>query len=259
MEKLPAIAGWQWIKRGAALFVKQAGGLSTLFFAYMFLMLLAGLLPFIGQVLPVILVPVFSIAFMQACVHIEQGKRVFPNLLLVGLRKPAFPSLLALGLLYLLMLALALGVASLVDDGMLWRVLSGEIDVQSEQVRESNVGTAILLTIVLYIPAAMSFCFAAPLIYWHKMSVGKAVFFSFFGVLRLIKAFIVFALAWFAISIISTKLVLVLFGQGQLAMTVMFPLSIVLTVIMHCSFYASYRQVFGADKVDLEKREKPLL
>lgn len=253
MEKLPAITGWIWIKQGFALFRKQPGGLSTLFLGYMFLMLFAGFLPFFGQFLPIVLVPVFSVAFMQACVHIENGKRVFPNLLISGFRKPVFPSLFALGLLYLLMLAFAIGLASLADDGVLWRVLNG-LDIQSEEVRDSNISTAILLTVILYIPGAMSFCFAAPLIYWHKMSVGKAVFFSFFGVLRLIKAFIVFALAWFAISIICTKIVLIVFGQSELAMTVMFPLSIVLTVIMHCSFYASYKQVFGApDKVSLDK------
>jgi len=40
-------------------------------------------------------------AFMRACADIEQAKPVFPKLLLTGFRKPAFPFLFSLGLLYL--------------------------------------------------------------------------------------------------------------------------------------------------------------
>ena len=97
MEKLPAKTGWLWVKQGFGLFCKQPGGLSTLFLGYMFFMLVVSILPLLGQLLPVILVPVFSMAFMQACLYIEQKKRVFPNLLLTGFRKPAAATLFTLG------------------------------------------------------------------------------------------------------------------------------------------------------------------
>ena len=73
MEKLPAATGWQWIKDGFALFRKQPAELSTLFLTYMFLMMIITIIPLVGQVLPLVLVPVFSIAFMQACVQVEHG------------------------------------------------------------------------------------------------------------------------------------------------------------------------------------------
>ena len=101
MEKLPAYAGWLWIKDGFALFRKQPIELSTLFLSYMFLMFAIGIIPVLGQLLPLILVPVFSMAFMQACVHVEQGKRISSKLLLTGFRSPAFSKLLKLGGLYL--------------------------------------------------------------------------------------------------------------------------------------------------------------
>jgi hypothetical protein len=31
---------------------------------------------------------------------------------------------------------------------------------------------------------------------------------------------------------------------------VMLPMSVILTVMLHCSFYASYRQIFGAPQAD---------
>jgi hypothetical protein len=254
MEKLPAMTGWLWVKQGFGLFRKQPGGLSTLFLGYMFCMLLVSVVPLLGQVLPVILVPVFSVAFLQACQHIEQGQRVFPNLLLSGFRKPAFPMLFALGVLYIGMAVLAIGASALADGGVFWQLMTGQIDGQSAAVKESDIGAAILLAIALYVPAAMGFCFAAPLIYWQNMSVGKAVFFSFFAVLRSFKAFVVFALTWFGISVLASQILLLVFGRSDLAMQVMVPLSVVLTVIMHCSFYASYRQIFGVPQgVSLDK------
>ncbi|MET3132351.1 hypothetical protein AAKU55_002623 [Oxalobacteraceae bacterium GrIS 1.11] len=254
MEKLPASTGWFWVKQGFGLFRQQPGGLSTLFLGYMFCMLLVSIVPMLGQVLPVILVPVFSIAFMQACCHIEQGKRVFPNLLLTGFRKPAFGALFGLGLLYILMALIAIGTSALVDDGLLWQLVTGQIDGQAEVLKNSNIGGAILLTIALYIPAAMGFCFAGPLIYWQKMSLGKALFFSFFAVLRSLKAFLVFAATWFCISVSASQILFMIFGRSEVAMQVMLPLSVIMTVIMHCSFYASYRHIFGAPQgVSLSK------
>ena len=244
MENLPARTGWLWVKQGFDLFRKQPGGLSTLFLGYMFFMLAVSILPLLGQLLPVILVPVFSMAFMRACLYIEQKKRVLPTLLLTGFRKPAFFSLLTLGLLYLAVALLALGASALVDDGVFWQTVTGQIDAKS-LTRESNTGGAILLAIAVYIPAAMAFCFAAPLIYWQKMGLGKAIFFSFFSVLRSRKAFVVFALVWFGISVIGSQIVVRIFGRSEMAMMVMLPLSVILTVVMHCSFYASYRQLFG--------------
>lgn len=253
MEKLPATTGWLWIKQGFGLFRKQAAALSALFISYMFAMLMIGILPFLGQVLPVILVPVFSMAFMQACLHIDQKKRVLPSLLLTGFRKPAFAKLFTLGLLYLAVAVLAVGASALVDEGVFWQLITGQIDAESTLIPGSNMGGALLLAIAIYIPAAMAFCFAAPLIGWQKMPIGKAIFFSFFAVLRSIKAFIVFAAAWFALSVIGSQVVMLLFGRSELAMMVMLPLSAILTLVMHCSFYASYRQIFGAPEDDAAK------
>src|SRR4030088_445205 len=134
MEKLPANTGWLWIKEGFALFRKQPAELSTLFLSYMFLMLAVGIIPLLGQVLPLMLVPVFSMAFMQACVNIEQGKRVYPNLLLTGFRSPAFGKLLKLGVLYVAAGAIAVAASSLIDGGVFWRAMTGQIVLDQKTV-----------------------------------------------------------------------------------------------------------------------------
>lgn len=241
------------MKQGFALFRKQPGGMSMLFLGYMLCMLSLQFIPLLGQFLQVILVPVFSVAFVQGCLHIDQGKRILPSLLLSGFRKPVFPVLFALGVLYILVAVFALGVSTLLDDGTLWQVVTGQLS-QKEASLRPNVSLAILLAMLLYVPAAMAFCFAAPLIYWQKISLGKSLFFSFFAVWRSLSAFIVFGASWFAISMLTSFLI------AAINLSVLLPLSMVLTVIMHCSFYAAYRQIFGlpvdhSEKVSLDKPE----
>ncbi len=172
MEKLPAKIGWIWVKEGFALFRKQPAEMSTLFMGYMFLMFALGIIPVLGQLLPLLLVPVFSMAFMQACVHIEQGKRIYPNLLLTGFRSPALRTLLTLGVLYLLAAILAVAASALVDGGVFWMVMSGQSTLDAKTVRESNMALAMLFSAAVYTPAAMAFWYAAPLATWQNMSAG---------------------------------------------------------------------------------------
>ena len=249
MEKLPANTGWIWVKEGFALFRKQPAELSTLFISYMFLMLGIGIIPVVGQILPLILVPVFSMAFMQACVQIEQGKRIYPSLLLTGFRSPAFPRLLKLGGLYLLAIMLVLAASSLVDGGVFWNVMSGQLTLDAKVVQDSNMSVAMLFSAALYVPVSMAFWYAASLAMWQEMGVVKAVFYSFFAVRNAGKAFMVYGLCWAAIGVLMPALVSVLIAallnQSMAVMLILMPLSVVLTVIMYCSFYSTYVHVFG--------------
>ena len=80
------------------------------------------------------------------------------------------------------------------------------------------------------------------------MGVGKAIFFSFFAILRAKKAFLTYCLAWAAINImlvmvISTVVVSLLGDRATIL--VLLPMSMLLTIVMCCSSYAIYRQLFG--------------
>lgn len=236
------------MKQGFALFRKQPAELSTLFISYMFLMLALNLIPLVGQIMPLILIPVFSLTFLQACFQVERGQRVYPNLLLTGFRSPALPSLLILGSLYLVAALVAVGASSLVDGGVFWKVMSGGAELESPEVQGSNMTLAMLFAAVVYAPAAMAFWYAAPLIAWHKMGLAKALFYSFFTVFNSFKAFMLYMVAWiflgvFLPAIVSTVLALVV---GKVAaLFVLMPLSVILTVIMYCSFYPTYTEFYS--------------
>lgn len=253
MEKLPAATGLLWIKQGFALFRKQPAEISMLFLGYMFMMLAVGIIPVLGQVLPLVLVPAFSLAFLQACINIEHDKRVTPALLLTGFRSPAVVNLLILGAAYLLAATAAAGASSLIDGGVFWSVLTGQTAIDAKTVQDSDMASAMLFSALLYVPVSMAFWYAAPLVAWHKMGIVKALFYSFFAVFHASKPFLVFGLGWAIIGVLFPTMIslfaVILLGNSAAVMMILLPLSVLLTIIMYCSFYPTYTQVFGTTEV----------
>lgn len=259
MHTHPAHTGWIWVKEGFALFRKQPADMATLFIAYMFLMIVVGIFPVIGQLLPLMLVPVFSMAFMEACRQISAGKRVSPSLLTVGFRSPYLKSLILLGLLYVVAAMLVIAASTMVDGGLFWRTMSGQEVLEPENIEGSNLFSAMLFAAALYTPAAMAFWYAAPLIFWQDMPVGKAIFYSFFAVRRNGRAFLLYAASWLAVGVLLPSLVSLiagaLLGRTLATMLILLPLSVVLTVVMYCSFYPTYTSVFGVPDGDRPPQE----
>lgn len=245
MSKLPARAGWEWVKQGFALFRKQALGLTALFFAYMIFTFWIGLVPLVGKLLSFMLIPLFTVAFMQGCAHAAQGKRVHPGMLLAALRSPAFPGLMRLGVVYMLVAAGALLASAMIDGGTLLQVLTRQIEPTAEEVKNSALPTAMLFAGALQLLAFIMLAFSAPLMHWKQMGVGKAIFYSVFGILGAVRPFLLFALAWFGISAIIGQVVFLIVGNSNQLPMVLIPVSLLYTIVVFCSFYAIYCQLFG--------------
>lgn len=258
MNKLPAHVGWLWVRRGFALFRKQPLAMMTLFLTYMLLIMLVGVIPLLGQVLPMVLVPAFSIGFLRACAALESDEPVRPGMLFTGLRSPSLPRLLQLGVLHLLAIMLAVAIATLVDDGSARRMFGARGPIDPKTVDLGAVMLSALTGLLAYTPASMALWFAAPLVHWQKMPVAKALFFSFVAFWRALGAFTVFGLGWFLVGVllptIASLLVAMLVGSVQAAMLMLVPVSITLTVVMYCSFYPTYTDVFGP----LEPKPQPV-
>ena len=250
-DKISARQGIEWIRQGFALFRKQPAELSMLFLLYMLLMFALSIIPLVGQLLPLLLVPCFSMAFMQACVEIEAGRKARPNLLLTAFRSPALGTLLRLGVLYLLGAVLAVAASTLVDGGVFWKLMSGQVRADEQELPVGDLPLAMIFSALIYVPFAMAFWHAAPLATWQRMGLFKAIFYSFFAVRRCGKAFLAYALGWIVVgialpAIISALLGLIL-GKAIVAIMLLMPLSVILTIVMYCSFYPTYLEVF--DKV----------
>ena len=190
MNNLPANTGWLWIKQGFRYFRQQPMEFSTLFLAYLFIMLVLGFIPYAGQVLAFILMPLFTLSFMQGCKGIDQGLRVSPKLLIAGFQSQEMGKLLLLGVLYLIAASIALGASTFIDDGVFFDIISGQMELNASNVEDTNMAGAMLFAMLIYLPAMMAFWFAGPLIAWQKMSLFKAVFYSFFASCKSVRVFL---------------------------------------------------------------------
>ena len=245
MSNLPASAGWSWIREGFAIFRKQPGGLILLMLAYLLAGAVLGIIPLVGPLAVVILAPVFTAVFMQACEAADRDVRITPEQLRPAFSKPALPRLAALGLTYLAVAALVMSASLLVDGGMFLQLATGQVKPESPEAQAANTGMALLFMLALYLPAAMASFFAAPLIFWQQMKLGKALFYSFFAVLRALKPFLVYFLSWMAIFVLTSQLLGMVLGRGNLGKAVIQSLTIMMIMIVHCSVYAAYRTIFG--------------
>lgn len=259
MNNMPAITGWNWLKEGTGLFRKQPAALTTLLFANILFSLLISAVPLLGKMVAVVLIPSFSMAFMKACLMIENGERVTPAVLLTGFKKPVFPALAKIGLIYLgasLLLTLLTKVA--IDPGF-WQQVSQPVDPNAPpQVQASDL-LAMLGIFILDVAVLIALAFAAPLTYWQKMSLGKATFYSFFAVLKNARVFIVLLLAWFALFFGVCFIVALVLGGSSIARVAIMWLIFLFVLLLQCAMYAGYRQIFGkpvdvgTGKVNLNK------
>jgi len=245
MNDLPARTGWEWLKQGTGLFRKQPAALTTLLFANILFSIGLSALPFVGPVLAVVLIPSFSMAFMQACLMIENGDRVTPAVLLTGFRQPALAALCKLGLIYvglsvLMMVILYLTIPPEVLMQMTPRPgARPPVDLQASHV------LALLGVLLLEAAVMVTLCFAAPLTYWKHMGPGKATFYSFFAVVRTARPFLVLLAAWFGILVGVCMVIIILFGDAALGRVVIMWLMFLFVLLLQCAMYAGYRTIFG--------------
>ena len=246
MSKLPASAGVAWIREGFVIFRKQPGGLMLLMLAYLLAGVVLGIIPLLGQWLPMVLAPVFTAVFVQACAAADRNQRVTPEMLRPIFQKPALPRLVGLGALFVLVLAvLAMLFAAVVGSDTMRQLAEQQLQPDAAAAR-GNFGWAMLVVFLLSLPASMAMLFAAPLVFWQQMGVGKALFYSFFAVWRALRAFLLYFLCWVAIVMLATNLVLLLGGKTLLGMALLQSLLMVIVMVIQCSVYAAYRAIFGA-------------
>ena len=260
MTNMPAITGWIWLKQGASLFRKQPAALTTLLFANILFSAIVSSIPLLGELLYV-LVPSLSMAFMQACLMIERGERVTPAVLLTGFRQPVFLRLCKVGLVYLLATLVLKLLASVIIDPAFVQQLHPPADPTSIPQMQLGFGDALTMMAmsVLNVSTLIALSFAAPLTYWQQMGVGKAVFYSFFAVVRNARVFTVLLMAWFGILCVVFAVLMILLGGGKAALVGMIWMSFLFMLLLQCALYAGYRHIFGAPagsaalRVDLSK------
>jgi hypothetical protein len=246
MNNLPARTGWEWLKQGTGLFRKQPAALTTILFASILGSIGLSVLPIIGTVLSPLLIPSFSMAFMQACLMIENGDRVTPGVLLTGFRRPVLGALCKVGSIYLVVgLLEMLVVVMVLGPEFFERMAERQSDPSAAAANLTAEVGVFMLIALLNMVMLITLYFAAPLTYWKHMKTGKAVFYSFFAVVRSARVFLVLLLAWFGAFFVLASIATVVFGQGTLGRILLTWLVFLFMLLLQCSMYAGYRTIFG--------------
>ncbi|NMM00263.1 hypothetical protein HHL24_20260 [Paraburkholderia sp. RP-4-7] len=249
--EVPAKTGYVWFRQGIWLFRKNPLAFLTLFFTYLLVMTLASQIPVIGGVLPLVFIPGVAVGFMAACRNTIAGKPVFPTILVDGFHSygPAVAKrLLLLGVLYVVAMALVLAGSALADGGMLLKVMLGVATMDQDAIANSNIPLAVITAFAFYIPVAMIFWFSPILTAWHDVPPVKAMFFSIVSCWRNRGAFIVFGALWFAVATtvsFGLSALMQALGAGDFAFAILMPATMIVTTMLYCSFYATYRGCFG--------------
>jgi hypothetical protein len=248
-----AARGARWLGEGWQLFRAAPLGWLALVFAYWLIMTLVSLVPYAGIAAAAVLVPAFSVGFMAAARAAERGARLELALLFDGLRQAPRPQL-ALGLAYFLCLGAVLAATALADGGALasW-MLSGRRP-DDATLQSGDFLAALATAALLYAPVMMMFWYAPPLAAWHATAPAKALFFSAAACLMNWRAFLAYGAVAALVTLLLPLLVLsglMLASGGALrgpAMSLVFPLLILLLPSLFASFYVSYRDVFGVER-----------
>jgi hypothetical protein len=251
---VPAARGAQWILEGARMFAAAPLGWMVLAFIFLGLLIVLLQVPVLGPPLFLILYPGLTVGFMVASRASALRQPVQMQMLMAGFKERA-PAQLALGGLYLAGSVLALVGASLVDGSGPFGALFGQAANEAGRPPLAS-GAGMAAVLVLMLPTAMAVFFAPMLVAWHALPSPKAAFFSFISCLLNWRAFSVYlALGLVLLVLLSNvalALVMVLAGPqaranpASLNSVVFLTMMPVALPVMMSSFYASYRDLFGA-------------
>ena len=248
---VPLTRGARWLAEGWRLFRVSPPSWLALVFAYWMVMTAVSLVPLLGVLIAMVLIPAFSVGFMAASRSCEQGKAPQLRTLFDGFRDRVAVQL-RLGAVYVLSLALLLAATALADDGALARWMLLDRRPGDEVLRSDGFLAALVIAAAFYVPVMMLFWFAPLLAAWHAMAAGQALFYSFFACFMNWRAFLSYGAVAAVVTLVIPFVVLgvlLLVSGGELkvaAMTLVLPLLIILLPTLFASFYASYRDVFGA-------------
>jgi len=249
LQIVPAGQGVQWVKQGMRTFWRQPLALSGLFFMFMAAMSLLSMVPLLGNILALVILPGATLGLMAATKEALTGKFPMPVLLVSGFRagKQQLQAMLLLGAIYAAGFLLVLGISALADGGKFAQLylVGGAMSVELLQAPDFQL--AVLLSMALYLPLSLLFWHAPALVHWHGVQPVKSLFFSLVACLRNFWAFTLFGLAWMGVFVgmgTAVSLVASLLGSVEVVSVMMFPLAMLMAAMFFTSLYFTFHDCF---------------
>jgi hypothetical protein len=253
LQIVPARIGVTWVKLGITTFFKQPLALGGLFFMFMAIVSVASIIPVIGSVLALAVLPAATLGLMVATLQAKNGKFPMPSVLATAFRagQARMRSMLVLGAMYAAGFLLVMGITALFDGGQFAAMYLVGGKLNKGVMEQADFQTATWVGMTLYIPLSLLFWHAPALVHWHGVTPAKALFFSLVTCLRNLGAYAVYGLLWMAVfalaGMVAVSLMAVL-GMGAAAGVVMVPLALTMAAMFFSSIYFTFRDSFVHDE-----------
>ena len=246
---VPARQGVVWVRQGIQAFFRQPLALIGLFFMFMAVMSVATLIPYIGAVLALALLPAATLGLMAAARETTLGKFPMPLILISAFRagRQRMRAMMVLGLLYATGFLAVMGISALFDGGQFASLYLVGGSITDAMLSSGDFLTAMWVAMALYLPLSILFWHAPGLVHWYGVSPVKSLFFSAVACLRNIGAYTVYSLVWMGIFLLGGLLVAVLAGlsgSATLVASVMLPLALLIVAMFFASIYFTFNDSF---------------
>ena len=257
LNLVPARQGALWARRGVRTFFRQPLALSGLFFMFLALASILSLIPIIGNLVALVLLPGITAGFMAASRQAHNGRFPMPWVLLAAFRqgKASLQAMLTLGALYAAAIVLAMSASALLDGGQFASIYLLGGNLTENLLKDDSFLQAALLATALYTPISLLFWHAPALVHWHGITPVKSVFFSFMACRQNLGAFFVYGLTWIGLSM-ATGLVVAtigrMLGDASTAAAIMMPTMMLIAAMFFTSQYFTF-----SDSFDLPNTETP--
>ena len=164
--------------------MRQPIALSGLFFMFLAVMTLAGMVPVIGLALALALLPACTLGLMAASKEAMTGKFPMPTVFLSAFRagRQQLRAMLVLGLLYGVGFWVVMGITALFDGGTFAsHYMAGRMPTL-EMTQQPGTQVAMLVFMGLQLLLSLMFWHAPALVHWHQVPPIKSVFAQFLGI-----------------------------------------------------------------------------
>jgi hypothetical protein len=218
--------GWGWIQDGWGLFRKHPGMWIVLIIIFGLLIVAMNLVPFIGVLASVLLVPVFVAGLMVGCQTVARGGDLELAHLFAGFRRNT-GQLMLVGVIGFVLTVVAMIPMTIVMGAGFFAAGVGATSLPTFGL---SMILAILLSFALFVPINMAMWFASALVMLQDQSAPRAIGQSFRGCVKNIVPFLVYGVIVFVLAMLAA----LTFGLGWL----------VLGPVVLCSVYVAYRDIF---------------
>ncbi len=257
LKTVPAARGSAWARQGFAVFFKRPMVFAALFAMFMFVVFALALLPLIGSVLLLALLPMVTLMFMLATKAALAGELASPGALAQPLRmdRPRRLAMFKLGAIYAVTTFAILSLSDLVDGGAFDALMEALPEVQTKPaafnaaLADPRLSQGLLIRTGLTGLLSVPFWHAPALVYWGGQGCAQSLFSSTLACWRNKGAFTVYMLTWVAAVLLFATLgstVFHLLGQLPLFALAATPFSLMLTTVFYASLYFTFADCFEA-------------